>query len=58
MRVQLLREHLERDTSEMADVDALRLYAEIARANAQRLEQGEPLEGLALALDPATYAAT
>ena len=34
---------------------ALRLYREVARKNAARRAAGEPLDGLAFALDPATY---
>jgi phosphatidylserine/phosphatidylglycerophosphate/cardiolipin synthase-like enzyme len=57
LRRELLLEHLERDTSDLDDVQALRLYARIARENAERRDRGEPLEGLAFALDPRTYAA-
>ncbi len=56
LRVDLLREHLGADTADMDDVEALRLYARLARANADRYRAGERLEGLAVALDPATYA--
>ena len=38
------------------DRAALALYREIARANRARRIAGQPREGLALALDPATYA--
>jgi cardiolipin synthase A/B len=57
LRVALLREHLARDTSELDDRAALRLFRERARANAERWSGGEPLDGLAVALDPARYAA-
>ena len=56
LRHELLQEHLGRDTSDLDDVAALTLYREIARENARRSNAGEALEGLALALDPATYA--
>jgi len=56
LRVDLLREHLGRDTAALSDVAALQLYGEIARSNAARYAAGDPLDGLALALDPATYA--
>ena len=56
LRCDLLREHLGRDTSELDDRAALRLYQELARANAQRRMRGEPLEGLAFELDLASYA--
>jgi phosphatidylserine/phosphatidylglycerophosphate/cardiolipin synthase-like enzyme len=57
LRVELLREHLGRDTSALDDRAALRLYREVARANTERWLRGEPLDGLAVALDPARYAA-
>ena len=56
LRHQLLREHLELDTSGMTDREAMTRYREIARRNAVRRKAGERLEGLAIALDPATYA--
>jgi cardiolipin synthase len=56
LREELLREHLGRDTAGLDDRAALALYREIARANRARRNAGQPLEGLALALDPATYA--
>jgi cardiolipin synthase A/B len=57
LRAELLREHLARDTSGLDDRAALRLFREQARANAERWSRGEPLDGLAVALDPARYAA-
>jgi len=57
LRVQLLREHLARDTSELDDRAALRGFREQARANRERWSRGERLDGLAVALDPARYAA-
>ena len=56
LREELLREHLGRDTAGLDDRAALALYREIARANRARRIAGQPLEGLALTLDPATYA--
>jgi cardiolipin synthase A/B len=55
LRVELLTEHLGVDTSAMDDRAALRLYREIARANAAPRAAGQVLRGLAFALDPATY---
>ncbi|MGH6872045.1 MAG: phospholipase D-like domain-containing protein [Rhizomicrobium sp.] len=57
LRVELLREHLGVDTSRMEARDALALYREAARANAQARHRGETMKGLAFALDPASYAA-
>jgi phosphatidylserine/phosphatidylglycerophosphate/cardiolipin synthase-like enzyme len=57
LRAELLREHLGRDTGALDDRAALRLYREVARANTARWERGEPLDGLAVALDPARYGA-
>jgi hypothetical protein len=56
LREELLREHLGRDTAGLDDRAVLALYREIARANRARRNAGQPLEGLALALDPAKYA--
>ncbi len=56
LRCELLREHLCRETSKLDDRAALRLYRDIALKNASRRKRGEPLEGLAFTLDPATYA--
>ncbi len=56
LRVELLREHLGVDTSDADDLAALRRFAETARANRDRRARGEALQGLAIALDPATYA--
>ncbi|MGH2900934.1 MAG: phospholipase D-like domain-containing protein, partial [Solirubrobacteraceae bacterium] len=56
LRCDLLREHLGRDTRELDERAALRVYREVARKNAARRASGDPLEGLAFALDPATYA--
>lgn len=40
----------------MTDRDAMARYREVARRNAERRRAGERLDGLAIALDPATYA--
>jgi phosphatidylserine/phosphatidylglycerophosphate/cardiolipin synthase-like enzyme len=55
LRVELLREHLARDTSGLDPREALRLYAAIARANGERRTSRQPLEGLAYALDAQKY---
>jgi cardiolipin synthase len=57
LRVELLREHLGLDTAALDDRAALRRFREIALANRSRRARGERLAGLAVALDPATYAA-
>jgi cardiolipin synthase A/B len=57
LRSELLREHLDQETSGMDDRGALRLFRKIALENRQRLEAGDHAwQGLAFALDPATYA--
>jgi cardiolipin synthase A/B len=56
LRCALLQEHLGRDTESLDERGSLRLYREIARKNAARRATGDPLDGLAFALDPATYA--
>jgi phosphatidylserine/phosphatidylglycerophosphate/cardiolipin synthase-like enzyme len=55
LRIELLAEHLGIDTGRMEMRDALRLYREAARANAQARHHGEAMTGLAFALDPASY---
>ena len=55
LRVELLQEHLGIDTSRMEIRDALALYREAARANAQSRHRSEAMNGLAFALDPAMY---
>lgn len=55
-RRDLVREQVGVDTAHLDDRAALRLYAEIARANRTRLAQQAPLQGLAVAIDPAAYA--
>lgn len=55
LRVQLMAEHLGEDTERLDTRDAMRRYRDAARGNADRRRAGVPLEGLAHALDPATY---
>jgi phosphatidylserine/phosphatidylglycerophosphate/cardiolipin synthase-like enzyme len=55
LRVALFSEHLARDTSGQSARQALLAFAELARANLARRTRGEPLEGLAYAVDPAEY---
>jgi cardiolipin synthase len=57
LRVSLLAEHLGENTSHLGDRDAMARYREVARANHPRWLAGERLSGLAIALDPAAYAA-
>ncbi len=58
-RVELLKEHLALDTSELDDVTALRLFKQIARANHDCLLRGDHAwQGLAVSLDVATYGKT
>lgn len=58
LRCDLLAEHLQRDTSDLDDVAALRLYGRIARANSVRATAGATdWRGIAFALDPVTYGA-
>jgi cardiolipin synthase A/B len=54
-RRDLLREQIGVDTAHLDARAALRLYAEVARANRTRLSRHAPLQGLAVAIDPATY---
>ena len=56
LRCSLLEEHLGLDTSALDDVSALELFARIARENAGLRRAGEAQRGLALSLDPTTYA--
>jgi phosphatidylserine/phosphatidylglycerophosphate/cardiolipin synthase-like enzyme len=55
-RVDLLSEHLGADTAHLDDRDAFALYRERARANAVKRASNRPLDGLAFAMDPKTYA--
>ena len=56
LRCELFEEHLGQDTSALDDVAALELFARVARENTRLRGSGEPQRGLALSLDPATYA--
>ncbi len=56
MRVELFREHLAVDTSEIDNTGALHRFRRIARENRQRHEQSDPnWQGLAFSLNAATY---
>jgi phosphatidylserine/phosphatidylglycerophosphate/cardiolipin synthase-like enzyme len=57
LRGALLAEHLGVDTASLAERAAFRLYREVAYANRERRARGEPLQGLAVALDPGDYGA-
>jgi phosphatidylserine/phosphatidylglycerophosphate/cardiolipin synthase-like enzyme len=56
LRVALLKEHLGVDTAGLGDRDALAHFRDIARANADARRASKAMQGLAFALDPATYA--
>jgi cardiolipin synthase A/B len=57
LRVELLLEHLNEDTSALTDREAMARWREQARHNASLgLHSTQPWKGIALALDPATYA--
>ncbi|MGI9590445.1 MAG: phospholipase D-like domain-containing protein [Myxococcota bacterium] len=56
LRDELFGEHLGRDTSQLSGPEALALFARQSRENATRRDQGKPLDGLALWIDPARYA--
>ena len=55
LRVDLLKEHLGRDTSDLDDAAALRVYRQVAFANVDRRAAWQPLEGMAYAVDPHDY---
>jgi phosphatidylserine/phosphatidylglycerophosphate/cardiolipin synthase-like enzyme len=55
LRVALLREHLDVDTDGLAGRQAMQRYREVALENRARKKSGEPLAGLAHAIDPASY---
>jgi cardiolipin synthase len=56
MRVALFQEHLGADTTEIDDVEALRLFRSIANANRRRHAQNDPhWRGMAFVLDAASY---
>jgi len=55
-RRELLREHLDRDTSGMDDREAFHLFQTIARENRKKFEAGDPdWQGLAFELDLETH---
>ena len=56
LRVQLLQEHLEEDTSALDDRTALARYREVALANRDRRARGGPMQGQVFAIDPARWA--
>jgi phosphatidylserine/phosphatidylglycerophosphate/cardiolipin synthase-like enzyme len=56
LRCELLSEHLAEDTATKDARAALARFRQVAHANAARLGRGEPLQGLAVAIDPARYA--
>jgi phosphatidylserine/phosphatidylglycerophosphate/cardiolipin synthase-like enzyme len=56
LRNELFNEHLGRDVTSLDDVAAMDLFAGTARENAERRAKGAAQQGLALALDPTTYA--
>ncbi|MBO7744794.1 phosphatidylserine/phosphatidylglycerophosphate/cardiolipin synthase family protein [Paenibacillus sp. MWE-103] len=56
LRRELFAEHLGRDTAELDDREAFRLFREIAQANRARMDRGSAdWEGLAFRIDPAAY---
>jgi cardiolipin synthase A/B len=55
LRRDLLSEHLGRDTGNLDDRAAFQLYREIAQSNSAFRREGKPLDGLAWAIDPASY---
>jgi len=55
LRVELLQEHLDLDTTEQDERAAFARYRQVARENAERKARGEALSGLAFAIDPRTY---
>jgi phosphatidylserine/phosphatidylglycerophosphate/cardiolipin synthase-like enzyme len=55
-RCELLREHLDQDTSGINDREALHLFRKIARENRRKYEAGDHAwQGLAFELDPGKY---
>ncbi|MDH5676654.1 MAG: phosphatidylserine/phosphatidylglycerophosphate/cardiolipin synthase family protein [Myxococcales bacterium] len=55
LRCALVHEHTGEDTAHLGDRAALALFRQLARDNAPARAAGEPMRGLAFALDPATY---
>jgi phosphatidylserine/phosphatidylglycerophosphate/cardiolipin synthase-like enzyme len=56
LRVELLAEHLARDTSRLGPAEAADRFAEVAAANRVRRARGERLVGHAVEIDPAGWA--
>jgi phosphatidylserine/phosphatidylglycerophosphate/cardiolipin synthase-like enzyme len=57
LRCELFTEHIEADTSALDDIEALRLFAQIARRNAERGKaNGRDWQGMAFRLEAASYA--
>ena len=56
LRCELLLEHLGRDTTELEDVEAMRLYRQIAIENTERRARNESQTAVTYALNPAVYA--
>ncbi len=56
LRCELLREHLGRDTTGVGDVEAMRMYRQIASENTARRSRNEPQTAATYELDTATYA--
>jgi phosphatidylserine/phosphatidylglycerophosphate/cardiolipin synthase-like enzyme len=56
MRVALFQEHLGADTAEVDDIEALRMFRRVARANKERHVRNDPRwQGMAFVLDAASY---
>ena len=55
LRCELLQEHLGRDTTELDDVAAMRLYRQVASENASRRTRNESQTAITYELDPSTY---
>ena len=56
LRVDLLLEHLGKDTSAQTDREAFARYREIAQANRTRRANGEPMKGQVFTTDPSRWA--
>ncbi len=56
LRRDLLLEHLNADTGSLGDREAFALYREIAIANRDRRDRGEPMQGNVFAMDPGRWA--
>jgi cardiolipin synthase len=56
LRCELLLEHLGRDTTDLADIEAMRLYRQIASENAALRARNASRTAAAYELDPTTYA--